>query len=610
MRKTNTRRMRLRPASSHEAASPRKETKERTFFGAEHHEPFFQPSPLVQRATEAKQEEEKVKRAPDEKEEKEKVHRAAEEKKEEDKVQRAPEEKKDEDKLQRAPEEEKDKVQRASEEKKEEEKVQRKEAGSGGAGEKTAQYVQNIGSRGQPMAEKDQAFYGARMGYDFSKVRIHTGADAADSARDAAAKAYTYGNHVVFNDGRYDADSNQGRTLIAHELAHVVQQGKAERRDRAPATVGRRVNHRVQRGILGDIWHGVTRGAAAVWEGLTSVAGWSWDVLKSAGAWVWDLVTWLPSRVWSLLTHIGSGIVGIVSWLWNGLVAGLGHVWDGLTGLFSWIGDGVVGLFGWIWRGLRGGAQWAWRLLHGDVSAFWTGIGAAFSWLGSGVVGLLEWGWQGLEGLVIWGARGIRGLARWLWEGLLGGLAWVGRFIAKLFDIIGAGELWTLFWNIFKGFSMRTMTGVEQTEARKVFAASIAYWQVRIDEMSLIASIGSWFRGGGGMGVTTAHTINFNQSISASPGNNDMAWLVHELGHVAQYTQLGLQYMGEAIHSQATVGYNYGGGAALAGKRLSDFNREQQADILKDYYRLVLYGSSSHAADYTRMRNEAVSGNF
>jgi hypothetical protein len=68
--------------------------------------------------------------------------------------------------------------------------------------------------------------------------------------------------------------------------------------------------------------------------------------------------------------------------------------------------------------------------------------------------------------------------------------------------------------------------------------------------------------------------------------------------------------MGEAIHSQATVGYNYGGGAALAGKSLSDFNREQQADILKDYYRLVLYGSSSHAAEYTRMRNEAVSGDF
>src|SRR4026208_740866 len=114
MKKTNAHRMRYRPASTHEAAGPKKEAKDRTFFGAERHEPFFQPSPLVQRATDAKQEEEKVKRAPDEKEEKEKVHRAAEEKKEEDKLQRAPEEKKDEDKLQRAPEEEKDKVQRAS----------------------------------------------------------------------------------------------------------------------------------------------------------------------------------------------------------------------------------------------------------------------------------------------------------------------------------------------------------------------------------------------------------------------------------------------------------------------------------------------------------------
>jgi hypothetical protein len=586
MKRASTLRRR-RPASSLQGAVSKRENKDPKFFGAERHEPFFQPAVAIQRAPESKQEEEKVTRAAEEKKE-EKISRAADEKKEET-VQRTPGEKKEEDK-----------VLRATKERREEKKV----------GARTADYIHNIRSHGRPMAEKDQTFYGERMGYDFSKVRIHTGADAAESARDAGAKAYTYGDHVVFNEGRYNTDSHEGRTLIAHELTHVVQQGKAESRSGASARVRTGAGHSVQRGILGDVWRGLTRGASAVWEGLTAVAGWSWDVLKSAGAWVWDLVTWLPSRVWSLLTHFGSGIVGIVSALWNGLVGALGHVWDGLSGLFSWIGDGVVGLFGWIWRGLRGGAQWAWRLLHGDFSAFWSGIGGAFSWLGAGVVGLLEWGWRGLEGLVIWGARGIRGLARWLWEGLLGGLAWVGRFIAKLFDIIGAGELWTLFWNIFKGFSTRVMTGVEQTEARKVFAASIAYWQVRIDEMSLIASIGSWFQGGGGMGVTTAHTINFNRSISAAAGNNDMAWLVHELGHVAQYTHVGLQYMGEAIHSQATVGYDYGGGAALAGKSLSDFNREQQADILKDYYRLVLYGTSSHAAEYTRMRNEAVSGSF
>src|SRR5690606_11317723 len=111
-------------------------------------------------------------------------------------------------------------------------------------------------------------------------------------------------------------------------------------------------------------------------------------------------------------------------------------------------------------------------------------------------------------------------------------------------------------------------------------------------------------------GVTTGHTINFNKKISAAPGNNDMAWLVHELGHVGQYTYVGLQYIGEAIHAQATGGYNYGGGAALAGKDLKDFNREQQADILRDYYKHVVYGTSIYAADYTRLRNQAIAGKY
>jgi hypothetical protein len=215
-----------------------------------------------------------------------------------------------------------------------------------------------------------------------------------------------------------------------------------------------------------------------------------------------------------------------------------------------------------------------------------------------------------LEGLIIWGWQGLKGFGKWIWDGIVGGLAWIGRYLAKLLDIIGLGEIWTFLMNIIKFWSTRTLNGIEEAEARKVFAGSISYWQVRIDEMSLIAKVGAWFAGSSGMGVTTGHTINFNKKISAAPGNSDMAWLVHELAHVAQYTYVGLQYMGEAIHAQATEGYNYGGGAALAGKNLSDFNREQQADIIKDYYRHVVHGSSPYAADYTRIRNQALSGNF
>lgn len=59
---------------------------------------------------------------------------------------------------------------------------------------------------------------------DFSHVRIHTGAEAAESARAVRANAYTVGHHIVFDTGRYQPSSSAGQHLLAHELAHVVQQ--------------------------------------------------------------------------------------------------------------------------------------------------------------------------------------------------------------------------------------------------------------------------------------------------------------------------------------------------------------------------------------------------
>jgi hypothetical protein len=64
----------------------------------------------------------------------------------------------------------------------------------------------------------------ARFGHDFSQVRAHTGAAAAQSAREIGAAAYTAGHHVVFGEGRYAPQAPEGRRLIAHELTHVLQQ--------------------------------------------------------------------------------------------------------------------------------------------------------------------------------------------------------------------------------------------------------------------------------------------------------------------------------------------------------------------------------------------------
>lgn len=65
----------------------------------------------------------------------------------------------------------------------------------------------------------------ARFGRDFGDVRVHTGEAAERSADAVAARAYTVGNHVVFGAGQYAPGSAAGRRLIAHELAHVLQQG-------------------------------------------------------------------------------------------------------------------------------------------------------------------------------------------------------------------------------------------------------------------------------------------------------------------------------------------------------------------------------------------------
>ena len=87
------------------------------------------------------------------------------------------------------------------------------------------------------------------------------------------------------------------------------------------------------------------------------------------------------------------------------------------------------------------------------------------------------------------------------------------------------------------------------------------------------------------MAVTLFNTIHFSRRIHPRPGNEDMAWLIHELAHVAQMEHVGSQIMGEALHAQGTEGYEYGGAKALQGRDLRDFNREQQGDIAKDYYR-------------------------
>src|SRR5262249_39868827 len=78
---------------------------------------------------------------------------------------------------------------------------------------------------GRPLDPGSRQFFESRFGYEFGRVRVHTGSQAAASAESLGARAYTLGADIVFGAHEFAPETAEGRKLIAHELTHVVQQG-------------------------------------------------------------------------------------------------------------------------------------------------------------------------------------------------------------------------------------------------------------------------------------------------------------------------------------------------------------------------------------------------
>lgn len=107
--------------------------------------------------------------------------------------------------------------------------VQRKSAANGGG--PAASTV--VAGTGTPLSHAARAFFEPRFQRDFGDVRVHADHDAADAAHSLDALAYTTGRDIVFGEGQYAPGTTAGRRLLAHELAHVVQQtGRAQQKGR------------------------------------------------------------------------------------------------------------------------------------------------------------------------------------------------------------------------------------------------------------------------------------------------------------------------------------------------------------------------------------------
>lgn len=105
--------------------------------------------------------------------------------------------------------------------------IQRKQTGNDETGGNAAPAIVHevlSAQSGTPLDGATQGFMESRFGQDFSSVRVHTGSKAADSATAIQAKAYTSGSNIVFGRGEYQPQTDAGKSLLAHELTHVVQQ--------------------------------------------------------------------------------------------------------------------------------------------------------------------------------------------------------------------------------------------------------------------------------------------------------------------------------------------------------------------------------------------------
>jgi hypothetical protein len=117
---------------------------------------------------------------------------------------------------------------------------------------------QALASPGRPLELSLRQDMEQRFGCDFSRVRVHTGATSAQSAGDLNARAYTVGHDVVFGGDGFAPATQAGQRLIAHELAHVIQQASA-----VPATLP-------QMGPPGDSQEREAEGLATA-----TIAGWT-----------------------------------------------------------------------------------------------------------------------------------------------------------------------------------------------------------------------------------------------------------------------------------------------------------------------------------------------
>lgn len=155
---------------------------------------------------------------------------------------------------------------------------------------------------------------------------------------------------------------------------------------------------------------------------------------------------------------------------------------------------------------------------------------------------------------------------------------WVTDLGFYIMDVILVPEIYQTVMRLTK-WNTRKMTDEEISLAKMIFGNNVRYDLVRVDNNARFATKNI------AIAYVSFNTINYRKKIKKNI-------FIHEMVHIWQYQHFGSIYIARAIKAQRSKeGYDYGGPSHLydqmvRGKRLTDFNFEQQADIVEDYYAL------------------------
>jgi hypothetical protein len=366
---------------------------------------------------------------------------------------------------------------------------------------------------------------------ELSDVRLHTGPDSARAARTLGVQAFTLGKDIFFGEGKFQPHSESGMRLLSHELAHVAQQNSSGTAA-AEATLESEAGH-AETALPGQSPAHLSSAGGARVQGK--------DDHEKKAFW---------KTIGGAITGAGEAIWGGIKAAGRGIATAAGAVWSGLKWLGTQLWDKLTGVLGRV-------AHWVTRLP--------ARVGRLVSGLIEGIATLKPWSlgwWESLFHVSTWEHF----------------LSWVGTRLIDLLEIGGIGEVAETV-NEFVKFNTRALNGREVAIAKSVFGISIDLTLVRVDERAVLGP--SFTK----RAFTSFHTIN-------AWGGLEDSVLVHELTHVWQYETAGAIYMAQALHGQFQRGrdaYNYGGpdglrAAQAKGQGLTAFNREEQAQIVQDFY--------------------------